>query len=150
MSSSTPPRLIVVLGSGPGIGVHVAAHFVARSFTRVALISRNADRLKSDAEAVRKLAANDVDVRTYVADMAVTVQVEAALNRIVQELGKPEVVLFNAAHLTKSALWEYKEEDMERDFKVCSPFSFCLSVFLSLFFLSSEVRCSVRYLNTPK
>jgi len=46
-------RLIVVLGSGPGIGSQTAAHFAAQGFNRVALLSRNKQRLPEDAATIK-------------------------------------------------------------------------------------------------
>jgi short-subunit dehydrogenase len=47
-----PGKALVVLGSGPGIGVGVACNFAVRGFTHVALVSRDQDRLKKDQDTV--------------------------------------------------------------------------------------------------
>jgi NAD(P)-dependent dehydrogenase (short-subunit alcohol dehydrogenase family) len=124
-------RLIIVLGSGPGIGVHVAAHFASHTFDKVALISRNAERLNEDSESVRKaveaakassnITSYSLEISTYATDLAVTSQIEETLNKIVKTLGKPEVVLYNAAMLVKSGLFEYSEADLELGWKVVIP-----------------------------
>lgn len=125
-SSNHGNKLIIILGSGPGIGVHVAAHFAAHGFNRIALLSRNAERLKTDAEFVSKAAAaaaagdsGTVEVKIYPTDLAVTGQIEKSLDTILQELGEPEVVVYNAAKLEKSGFFEYSESDLELGWKVC-------------------------------
>lgn len=45
---------LLVLGSGPGIGVHVAQLFAERGFQQVILASRDAARLKKEVEDVKK------------------------------------------------------------------------------------------------
>ena len=45
-------HVAVIIGSGPGIGCHVAKIFASRRFNKVALIARNQTQLDKDAEAV--------------------------------------------------------------------------------------------------
>ena len=47
-----PGKTLVVLGSGPGIGVAIAKTFSVRGFTHIALVSRNEERLRKDEDAV--------------------------------------------------------------------------------------------------
>jgi NAD(P)-dependent dehydrogenase (short-subunit alcohol dehydrogenase family) len=47
-----PPKhhgALVIFGSGPGIGVHVASRFARGGFEKVVLVSRDAARLRNDA-----------------------------------------------------------------------------------------------------
>lgn len=116
------PRLLIMLGSGPGIGVGVASHFASQSFDRIALLSRNAERLQQDVASVKAAAAqagrNNVTVKAYAADVGDTKSLESALDSIVKELGKPEVIVYNAARLGGSELLELSEERVEGDWKV--------------------------------
>src|ERR1700722_7427585 len=119
---ATGTKLLVVLGSGPGIGVGVASHFASQNFDRVALISRNADRLKSDVAAVTAAATeskrSDVTVKPYAVDVSDTPSLEQVLRQVVEELGKPEVVVYNAAALRKGNFFKTTDEDVNTDFKV--------------------------------
>jgi len=119
---ATGTKLLVVLGSGPGIGVGVASHFASQNFDRVALISRNADRLQSDVDAVtaaaRESNRSDVTVKPYAVDVSDTPSLERVLRRVVEELGKPEVVVYNAAALRQGKFFETSDEDVNNDFKV--------------------------------
>ncbi|KIW07372.1 uncharacterized protein PV09_02217 [Verruconis gallopava] len=110
-------RFILVLGSGPGIGVGVATCFAEKGFNKVALLSRNAERLKEDATAVSK-AAPSAEVKTYTADLADSTGLKAVLSAIEAENGRPEVVVYNASHLTMSKLGEYSEAEIETDLKI--------------------------------
>jgi NAD(P)-dependent dehydrogenase (short-subunit alcohol dehydrogenase family) len=144
--SSPPPtnRLIIVLGSGPGIGVGVASHFAAQSFNRVALLSRNASRLQQDAASVvaaAKQAHGAVEVRTYPIDLTDGAKLEEVLRRVVRELGTPEVVVCNAARVAGGRFFEVREEDILGDFKVRLPMMMMGMLFPTGFSFSRS--CSV-------
>ena len=121
-TSTSPDRLIIILGSGPGIGVGVASFFASQTFNRVALLSRNATRLQQDAksvvEAAKQARGVDVTVKTYPVDLADVTKLETVLQSVVQELGKPEVVVFNAARVAGGKFFQVKEEDVTGDFNV--------------------------------
>lgn len=63
-----PYGVLVVLGSGPGIGVATASHFVAKGFSSVALLARNRERLQAGAESIRRVNKTTV-VHTYAVDI---------------------------------------------------------------------------------
>lgn len=107
-----------MLGSGPGIGVGVSKLFASHGFNKIALLSRNAERLQTDAESVKKAAKPDAVVKTYPVDLADTKAIAKVLAQIEKELGTPEVVVYNASHLTQSKLGVYSEEEVEVDLKV--------------------------------
>lgn len=110
-------KLIVVLGSGPGIGSQTAAYFASQGFNTVALLSRNAQRLSDDVASVKK-ASSSVRVETYAVDLANTEALQSTLKKVESELGKPEVVLFNAARVAPSKIGEEAPENVVQDFKV--------------------------------
>lgn len=122
---SSPSRVLIMLGSGPGIGVGVASHFASQNFDKIALLSRNAERLNHDAasvlEAVKQSKGTDsnVTVKTYAVDVSDVKILEAVLQQVVAELGKPEVVVYNAARLGGGKFFEANEESVNNDFKVC-------------------------------
>lgn len=55
-----PHGTLLVLGSGPGIGVHVAQLFAERGFRQVILASRDASRLQKEVEDVKKVGGESV------------------------------------------------------------------------------------------
>jgi NADP-dependent 3-hydroxy acid dehydrogenase YdfG len=83
----------VIIGAGPGIGRSVARRF-AREGLSIALIARRADTLRGVEEA---LASFDVPVVPLVADCTDETAMRAALHAASDELGTPDVVVYNAA-----------------------------------------------------
>lgn len=120
---TAPTRTIVVLGSGPKIGSHVAALFATRGFTNVALLSRNSDRLKEDQafvlEQAVKAGIKSITIKVYSIDLQGDVEsVRAVLRKVESDLGPPEVLLYNASKLERSAMFEYQEKSMEESYRV--------------------------------
>lgn len=109
-------KLLVVIGSGPGIGVTTALQFASKGFN-IALLSRNEERLREDAAKVQT-ASNDIVVRTYVADTSNPDTLQKALKSINDDLGPPEVVLFNAARIAPTTIGETTPDVVLEDFKV--------------------------------
>lgn len=93
-----PRRIAWVTGGGRGIG-RASALALAKAGCDVALSARNADEVRSVAEACRQLGARAREAPCDVTDAA---RVEAAHRDIVQRLGAPEV-LVNAAGIARSA-----------------------------------------------
>ncbi|KAL3960027.1 hypothetical protein ACCO45_005144 [Purpureocillium lilacinum] len=120
MAPHQKDRLLVVIGSGPGIGVHVASAFATRGFNRVALVARNQAKLNSDRATIEKAAAAgaSVQVGTYATDITDHVAFNNILNKMDEEMGPAECVFYNAATVRPSVLLETSEVDMEQDFKV--------------------------------
>ncbi|KAG6005324.1 hypothetical protein E4U21_000239 [Claviceps maximensis] len=110
-------RALVVIGSGPGIGVHVASHFASRGFNKIALMARNKEQLTKDSAAVKKARAG-VDVQTYAVDVTDSAALRRALHDITDDLGPPEVVFFNAARVRPSTLLEVDDVELLYDFKI--------------------------------
>ena len=116
---ATKHGAIVVIGSGPGIGSHVPAKFASQGFNKVVLMSRNRDRLKEDAKRVTD-AAPDANVDVVTVDLSNTDDVRRALAEVDEKLaGTPvEFVLYNAARVGPSKLFDWKPEDLEKDLRV--------------------------------
>lgn len=109
---------LVIIGSGPGIGRHIARHFAENKFSKVALLARNPRKLADDQAAVEAVAPGQVAVKTYQVDISDEGQLLAALGRVENDIGLPECVLFNAAVIAPTKLFEIEEADMIHDFKV--------------------------------
>lgn len=113
---------LLVIGSGPGIGVHVAKIFAERGFKKVILASRDEERLAKEVEDVKSAGGGDgVEVVATTIDLASKENVDAALGEVEKYLGngKLEAVLFNAARIGPSKLFEFTGEEVERDLQVC-------------------------------
>ena len=114
------PRTIVVFGSGPGIGNHVASSFASHGFEHVILLARNTERLSEDASFVKKASSN-VKVTTLRLDLADLSSINGVLNKIEELAPELEVVFFNAAvvKFTDTAL-DAPVDVLQTDFTVRS------------------------------
>lgn len=118
---------LLVVGSGPGIGVHVAKVFAERGFRRVILASRNEGRLVGEVDEV-KAAAAGVEVLATTVDLASKGSVDAAVAEwegMLQGGPRLEAVLFNAARIGPSTLFDFTAEEVERDLQVGADYLFC-------------------------
>ncbi|KAM0274933.1 hypothetical protein ACHAQH_007742 [Verticillium albo-atrum] len=104
--SAQNDNVLLVIGSGPGISRAVVSLFASESHSRIALISRSADRLseeKSAAEQAARDAGRIVQVKTWPVDIADDAALRKTLSEV-EDFGTPEVVFFNAARITNVAL----------------------------------------------
>jgi len=123
-----PGKTLVILGSGPGIGIAVAKVFSVRGFTHVALVSRNKDRLAEDEDNVLDAIQErgySCRVKTWVCDIADTQQLNTTLKDI-ESFGSLECVLFNPARVAGKPPLEESSEAIEADFRVCVHEFVCL------------------------
>jgi NAD(P)-dependent dehydrogenase (short-subunit alcohol dehydrogenase family) len=119
-------RLLLVIGSGPGIGNTVASEFVSKRFDKVALIARSKDRLQQDkqtVEAAAQAAGRNVEVRTWSVDVVDTPNLLKALKEI-ETFGQLDTLFYNAARVIPSQFFEHPASEIEYDFKVCTHNSF--------------------------
>lgn len=128
MSPPTPnsnPQTLLLLGSGPGIGLASAKLFATRShFSKIILISRDSVRLQQEKneveEAVSSAGKAHVEVEAIAADLGDLKALKGVLDGM--ELGKGGLgcVLFNAARIRPSEVLSAGWEEMEEDFRVSS------------------------------
>lgn len=107
-------RVCAVVGAGPGVGVAVAKRFAREGFC-IALIARSAEALEGHAASLRE---GGEDARAFPADVADVASLEGALTRIDEELGPPDVLVYNAAVLRRGAPTHLPVEQVLSDFKV--------------------------------
>lgn len=121
-----PGKTLLILGSGPGIGVHIAQTFSVRGFTHVALVSRDSSRLEKDQDQVLDAIQErgySCQVRTWTCDLSDLEALEKTLDEV-KGFGGLECVVFNAARVAGKPPLEEGLEDMERDFRVGGHFQF--------------------------
>lgn len=109
--------VLVVLGSGPGIGVSTAKLFAQKHFSKIALVSRNVERLEKERTEVVQAADRDVDVDTFATDIGDLAQLRQTLGKI-EKLGPIGCVFFNAARIRPSEILATSVEEIEEDFRV--------------------------------
>lgn len=113
-------KTLVILGSGPGIGVHIASHFAVSGFTHIALVSRSAARLAQDEDTVLSAIQErgyTCRVQTWSCDLSDLSELRRTLAEI-GGFGRLECVVFNAARVAGCAPLEESTEALERDFRV--------------------------------
>ena len=112
--------VLVLFGSGPGIGISVAKAFARQYFDVIAICSRDAKRLQSEqAEiaAAAKEAGRDVQVIAVPTDLTDLNQLERTL-QAVQALGPLGCVYHNAARINYEQPLTTSSKDVEEDFRV--------------------------------
>jgi NAD(P)-dependent dehydrogenase (short-subunit alcohol dehydrogenase family) len=103
----------VITGVGPGLGAALAHRF-ATSYA-VAILARKADYLKSLASEIRKSGATVLDLPCDVSDPA---QISNAFRAIRNDLGEPEMLLYNAGSGAFGNIIEISPEQYEADWRV--------------------------------
>src|SRR5579885_3640498 len=95
MTMTRKPEVVVITGASAGVGRATAQRF-AKDGARVALLARDNPALEHAAKEVRELGGTALPIAVDVSDPA---QVEAAAERIEQELG-PIDIWINSAMAT--------------------------------------------------
>ncbi len=104
------PKVIAVLGAGPGLGLSMAHRFGREGFT-VALVSRSDAR---HGKYRASLAEAGITAHTHVADVTDEGQVSAVLKRVTAEVGEVDTVYFGPADLSVgSAIVPLPEADAD-------------------------------------
>jgi NAD(P)-dependent dehydrogenase (short-subunit alcohol dehydrogenase family) len=110
-----------VIGVGPGLGAALARRF-ARDYV-VAVSARSADYLKSLGGEIKALGGSSFEVPADVSDRA---QVAAAFKSIRENVGSPDVLIYNAGVGPLGSLSDISADEYEHSWRVNS-----LGAFLS-------------------
>ncbi|ANK82229.1 MAG: hypothetical protein TEF_16615 [Rhizobiales bacterium NRL2] len=100
----------LVVGVGPGLGLHVVQTFLAGGY-RVSMMARHEGRLaawESENPGATGFAADIADIESY----------RAALKRVVEAQGLPDVVIYNAAIAAFGGYEDVTVEQFEGAFRV--------------------------------
>jgi NAD(P)-dependent dehydrogenase (short-subunit alcohol dehydrogenase family) len=110
----TDKKVAVVTGVGPGLGAALVRRFAA-SYA-VAILARKAEYLEALADEIRgSVGATLLDISCDVSDRT---QITEAFRAIRQDLGEPEVLLYNAGSGTFGSVAEITPEQYEADWRV--------------------------------
>lgn len=96
---------VLIVGAGAGLSASVARRF-ARDGARIALAARNTGKLDD-------LAA-ELDARTYACDVTERAAVDAMVAQVSEDLGTPDVVLFNASGRQRGPFTELDPEAVKQ------------------------------------
>ena len=111
MNITMKDRVAVVTGGSKGIGVAVARRF-AESGAKVAIVARGAPDLKAARE---QLARDGLEVRDYVCDVSKASDISSAYEKIVNDLGKIDVLVNNAGTSRAMAFETVTDEVWQED-----------------------------------
>ncbi|MBO0806536.1 MAG: 3-oxoacyl-ACP reductase FabG [Nocardiopsaceae bacterium] len=104
-----PQRIAIVTGSARGIGAGVAKRLAANGMAVAVLDLNEADCAQTVAE-IEKAGGKAIAVG---ADVAVADQVQAAVAKVVAELGEPTVLVNNAGVIRDNMLFKMTESDWD-------------------------------------
>jgi len=103
------PRVAVVTGAGRGIGAAIAERLAADGLA-VGLLDLNEEAVQRGAHAIVARGGEAIGVGVDVSD---TDQVEAAVQRVAEELGPPTVLVNNAGILRDNLLFKMSDQDWD-------------------------------------
>jgi NAD(P)-dependent dehydrogenase (short-subunit alcohol dehydrogenase family) len=106
-------RVAAVLGVGPGLGAAVARRFAREGFA-VALMARSEESFAGVREGIEEIGGTALPVAADSTDPA---SVEAAFGRVREELGDPEVFVYNAGAFQMGGILEIAPEKFDECFR---------------------------------
>ena len=112
MAESKP--VAAITGVGPGLGAALAHRFAQGGYA-VAINARRAEYLRSLAEEIRAKGGQVLEVPADIGDRA---QVEAAFKSIREQLGSPEILLYNAGGGNWGTITDITPEQYEATWRV--------------------------------
>lgn len=107
-------KVIAIVGMGGGIAYGVATKFGKENFV-VAMVGRNGRKLREYKD---MLEAEGIRSEFYIGNAADEFSLKDALKRIEEELGTPDVLLYNVANIKNVSLLEESSEGLVHDFKM--------------------------------
>ncbi|MFZ0887696.1 MAG: SDR family NAD(P)-dependent oxidoreductase [Candidatus Binataceae bacterium] len=113
MAESSKREVAVVVGVGAGLGAALARRFAQRY--AVALLARKADYLATLAGEIQS---NGGQALAVPVDVSVADQIGRAFDRIRNELGAPDILIYNAAMRPFGRLMETKPSTFEDTWRV--------------------------------
>jgi NAD(P)-dependent dehydrogenase (short-subunit alcohol dehydrogenase family) len=110
-------KVAAVLGVGPGLGATVARRFAREGFA-VGLMARGEESLAAAREEVEALGGTALAV---IADATDAASVASSFDRVREELGEPEVFVYNAGAFQMGGILELSPEQFDDCFRAnCS------------------------------
>lgn len=106
--------LLVIVGMGEGIGIAVARRFAKEGFD-LAMIARNEAKLQSFKDTLQF---SGYEAHYFIADAGNEDALKSALASIGEQLGNPDVLVYNAATPKMENVLNETMESLANDFKV--------------------------------
>ena len=111
---STNAKVVAVVGVGPGLGRALAVRF-ARGGYAIALVARQDSSLRPVQNEIESFGGA---ARSYASDATSEQSVAATFARIREELGAPEVLVYNAGAFKSGGILELSASDFEQAWRV--------------------------------
>jgi NAD(P)-dependent dehydrogenase (short-subunit alcohol dehydrogenase family) len=114
-------KVAAILGVGPGLGAAVARRFAREGFA-AALMARNEDGLSGIRQEIEEDGGAALSISADATDPA---SVEVAFGRVRDEVGDPEVFVYNAGAFQMGGVLEIPPERFDECFRAncAGPFS---------------------------
>jgi NAD(P)-dependent dehydrogenase (short-subunit alcohol dehydrogenase family) len=106
-------RVAAIIGVGPGIGLAVARRF-ARAGLDIALVARSKEKLETFKDAITPFG---TAVRAFACDGSEPYELGKAFQDIREQLGSPEVLVYNASVLKEAPPSRLSPEGFIREFR---------------------------------
>ncbi|WP_141504952.1 SDR family NAD(P)-dependent oxidoreductase [Paenibacillus luteus] len=106
--------LLVIVGAGPGVSSAVAKRFGNEDF-RVVLLARRAEALKGYTKELNELG---IEAHSLTADASDPASLATAFETINKQYGAPDVLVYNAAVISRFKPTELTEKQLLEEFKV--------------------------------
>jgi NAD(P)-dependent dehydrogenase (short-subunit alcohol dehydrogenase family) len=110
VAEDNAPGAVIVVGAGPGLGMAIGRAFAAEGHP-VAFLARSREPLR---EFTAELTRSGRAARAYPADAGDPADLSAAINQAADELGPPEVLVYNAAVVRPDKPTELSAGDWDR------------------------------------
>lgn len=107
-------KVAAIVGVGPGLGSAVAHRFSEEGFV-IALIARSKDSLISTQTEIERKGGSAV---IFAADAGVPESIATAFRQVRQQIGDPDVLVYNAGKFRKSGVLDIVPEQFEGDWKI--------------------------------
>ena len=107
-------QVAVIVGAGPGLGYALGRRFACAEM-HVALAARHAEKLDTMAFECSGILHHG---RAYACDATVEADVAALFDRVVQDLGAPDLVVYNAGAFVPRSILETSTEEFQRCWQV--------------------------------
>ena len=99
----------LIVGAGPGISASFA-RLLARNGIKTALAARNTEKLQA--------LSNEIGAKTFATDAADAAQVKRLYAEVTDQIGEPDIVLYNASGRVRGALTELDPAEVEAALRI--------------------------------
>lgn len=107
-------KTIIIVGAGPNLSLGIAEKFAQNHFS-IGLIARNEEKLKAQVEDFRS---RGIKAGYATADAYDTEQIAHAVLSLADQLGRVDVLLYNAAAMKYKNIADENAEELTNDFRM--------------------------------